>query len=37
MSPSIDATLMLLGREVSMMRLQAALPEFDSILAAKDQ
>ncbi len=37
MSPSIDATLTLLGRDVSLMRLQSALPEFESILAARDQ
>lgn len=37
MSPSIDATLALLGRDVSLARLHSALPEFAAILAERTQ
>lgn len=36
MSPSIDATLELLGRDTSLARLSAGLTEFESVLAARD-
>jgi hypothetical protein len=35
MSPSIDQTLALLGREVTVSRLKQAMPEFELVLSKR--